>query len=153
MPGKQTASATTRWTTRINTSPSSDVTTLPSNTTTQYITTTTTTETVSTAVSTGGAQSPAATSTIPSTERDAGSAEDTVPAPAPSQVPMVHSANPAVTGGITGTFAGLAIMGIIIFIVLRRRKRRTVVDAECLRTRMYEIPAYEPKYTVRPPSK
>ncbi|KAK8135273.1 hypothetical protein PG984_003213 [Apiospora sp. TS-2023a] len=153
MPGESTASTTTSWTTSITTSPSSDVTTLPSNTTTQYITTTTT-ETVSTAVSTGGgAQSPAATSTIPSTERDAGSAEGTAPGPAPSQRPMVHSANPAVIGGITGTFVGLAVMGIIIFIVLRRRKRRTVVDAECLRTRMYEIPAYEPKYTIRPPSK
>lgn len=102
MPGKSTAS-TTRFTTSDSTPPPSNATTVPSNTTTQYITTTTTATATST-ISTGNTQSPAATSSAPSTERQAGGAEDTAPRPAPPRRPLSHSANPAVIGGITGTF-------------------------------------------------
>ncbi|KAK8017599.1 hypothetical protein PG993_013925 [Apiospora rasikravindrae] len=129
---------------------------LPS-TTTSYITTTKTVSNESLPLPTASSATATATTT-PSTGigRDTGPSEDLVadpaPDPAPSKPPLANSANPAVIGGITGTFGGLAMIGIVIFISLRRRKRRTVIDDECIRTRMYEIPAYEPKFSYGPGS-
>ncbi|KAK8067132.1 hypothetical protein PG997_013879 [Apiospora hydei] len=78
---------------------------LPSNTATSYITTTKT-------VSKGRPLPPTATTSTASAtvtpsdgvERNTGSAEEDLDVPAPLQPPTAHSANPAVIGGITGTF-------------------------------------------------
>ncbi|KAK8032464.1 hypothetical protein PG990_002198 [Apiospora arundinis] len=128
---------------------------LPSGTTTEYRTTTATVlNGTLTSLTAPATTATATTSPSPSPSsgvgRDAGTrpVEDSlgIPPPAPPARASAASANPAVVGGIIGTFAGLSVIAILIFIMLRRRKRRTRIDDECIRTRMYEIPAYEPKF-------